>query len=123
MLGKPIPPKVREQLQNDPVMKMCMRNLLLFDHNCEPDPLTGRLVEWEHALTFGGSKINQAWAIISICWLVHRGGKLNKEVNRWIALNRATDDELRAVSKAIPYINERERLNKIYGKPKYKIKL
>lgn len=115
MLGKPIPLKIREQMANDPTMKVCMRKLLLDDHECEADPLTGKLLDWEHVFTFGGSKINEAWAIISICWLVHRGGKLNKEINRWISLNRATDEELKAKSKAIPYINMREHLNKLYG--------
>lgn len=118
MLGKPIPQKMREEMAADPAMKVCMRKVLLNDHECEGDPLTGKLLDWEHALIYAGSKINEKWAIISICWLVHRGGKLNKEINRWIALNRATDDELKAKSKAVPYINERERLNKLYGVPK-----
>lgn len=115
MLGKPIPIKMRNEMDADPTMHVCMRYELLHDHDCQEDPLTGRLIEWEHVFTFGGSKINQKWAIISLCWLVHRGGKLNKEINRWIALNRATPDELRAVSKAVPYLNMREHLNSIYG--------
>ncbi len=118
MLGKPIPLKMREQMSQDPAMKVCMRKILLNDHECEADPLTGKLLDWEHALTFAGSKINKPFAIISICYLVHRGGKLNKEINRWISLNRATDQELRDISKAVPYLNERERLNRIYGKPR-----
>lgn len=117
MLGKPIPVKMRNEMESDPMMHICMRYELLHDHDCEGDPLSGRLLEWEHAMTFAGSKINEKWAIISICWLVHRGGKLNKEVNRWIALNRATTEELKAVSKAVPYLNMREHLNKIYGVP------
>lgn len=116
MLGKPIPLKMRVEMDADPMMHVCMRYELLGDHECEADPITGKLLDWEHVFTFGGSKINQKWAIISICYLVHRGGKLNKEINRWISLNRAKDDELRRVSKAIPYLNMRERLNKLYGK-------
>ena len=40
---------------------------------------------------------------------------LNKEINVWIALNRATDEELKKYSKAIDYIRMREVLNKKYG--------
>ena len=117
-LGKPIPPKMREEMANDPFYKKCCRKALLQDHQCEADPLNGKLLDWEHAIYFKGSKLNEKWAIIPICWLVHRGGKLNKEINVWIALNRATDDELRAISKAEDYIAKRERLNAIYGIPK-----
>lgn len=117
MLGKPIPPKMREEMDRDPAMHICMRNELLHDHVCQANPVTDRMIEWEHAMYFAGSKINEKWAIIAICWLVHEGGKMNKEINRWIALNRATDDELRAKSKTTPYLNMREHLNKIYGEP------
>lgn len=119
MLGQAIPKKMRATMAIDPSMQVCMRNELLHDHVCAPDPLNPRkMYEWEHALMYAGRKINAPWAIISICWLVHRGGKLNKEINVWIALNRATDEELRAISKAVPYLNIRERLNSIYGVPK-----
>ena len=119
MLGEPIPKDMRATMTVDPSMQVCMRKVLLNDHECKPDPLQPKkLLEWEHALTFAGRRLNQPWAIISICWLTHRGGLLNKEINVWIALNRATDEELRAVSKAVPYLNMRERLNSIYGNKK-----
>ena len=118
-LGKPIPPKMRAEMEADPFYRTCCRKKLLQDHDCERDPLNPyKAVDWEHAIIFKGSKLNEKWAIIPICWLVHRGGKLNKEINVWIALNRATDDELRAISKAEDYIAKRERLNAIYGIPK-----
>lgn len=41
-----------------------------------------------------GSKVNEKWAIIPLCWLVHRGGMLDKRINEWLALNRATDEDL-----------------------------
>ena len=43
-------------------------------------------------------------------------GILNKEINEWIALNRASDEELEAVSKAIDYKRKREYLNGKYSK-------
>ena len=115
---RPIPPKLRAEMQSDPFYKICIRCKLLKDHVCEANPLNGQLIEWEHVIIYAGKQLNEKWAIIPICYLVHRGGLLNKEINLWIALNRATDAELQSISKATDYIRERERLNKIYGIPK-----
>lgn len=105
-------------MATDPYYKTCIRARLLKDHVCEADPMTHKLIDWEHVLIYASKQVNEIWAIIPICWLVHRGGKLNKEINLWIALNRATDDELRKYSKAVNYIRERDRLNNIYGNTK-----
>ena len=118
MLGEPIPLKMRAEMEAMPVYKTCLRRTLLKDHICEPNPLNGQLIEWEHAIRFKGPKLNEIWAIIPICYLVHRGGKLNKEINVWIALNRATTEELKAISKAEDYLATRDRLNAKYGVPK-----
>ncbi len=75
----------------------------------------------EHAIIHAGRQVDAMWAIISVC---ARGQEvdffqdahtMDKRLNKWVALNRATDDELRAFSKAIDYLRERERLNTIYG--------
>jgi len=116
-LGKPIPINMRNEMQQDPFYKCCIRNRLLKDHICQADPLDGKLLDWEHAIYFKGSKLNQKWAIIPICWWAHRGPGLVKEINIWIALNRATDEELIAISKAEDYIAKRGRLNIKYGVP------
>lgn len=89
-----IPLPLREEMSEDQFYKKCSRNVLLHDHVCKPDPLTGKLIEWEHSMIYGGRQIQEKWAIIPVCWLVHRGGKLNKEINEWIALNRATPEDL-----------------------------
>lgn len=89
-----IPSSLREELAEDPFYTKCSRKVLLNDHICRPDPLTGKLIEWEHAFIYAGNQIQEKWAIIPICYLVHRGGKLNKEVNEWIALNRASEEDL-----------------------------
>lgn len=87
----------------------------LKDGNC------GGRITWEHTLTYGSNQIDEAWAIIKLCEAHHSvgmyqdNGLLNKEKNIWVALNRATDEELLKYSKAIPYIEKRERLNKKYG--------
>lgn len=78
-------------------------------------------ITWEHTLIYGGKQIDEAWAIIPLCEYHHAvnqfqdGGDLQKEINVWIALNRATDEELEKYSKAINYKLKREQLNKKYG--------
>lgn len=105
--------KIKEQLQLEP--NICAR---ASDGGCD-----GRIT-WEHTLIYAGKQIDEVWAIIHLCAYHHEvdefqdGGGLNKEKNVWIALNRATDQELLKYSKAINYIRERDRLNKIYGKRK-----
>lgn len=111
-----IPPKLRAEMSEDPFYQRCARKVLLDDHECERDPLKPwQVVEWEHVETFGGSQIQSKAFIIPICWLTHRGGLLDKEINLWIALNRASDEELKSLSKSTDYLFERERLNGIYG--------
>lgn len=98
----------------DPLYKICAFSTV-------PGHVCGGRVTWEHALTFSGRKIQIPWAIIPICARAHEVDEfqdahtMNKEMNVWVALNRATDDELRAVSKSTDYIRERDRLNRIYG--------
>lgn len=110
-----IPPKLRKEMAGDDYYKTCSRKDLLDDHVCFPDPLTGKLLEWEHVMYWKGSQLQRKWCIIPICWLVHRGGKLDKEINEWIALNRASDSELEEISKAVDYKKKRKYLNNIYG--------
>lgn len=117
-----IPPKLRAQLAADPEYTHCMRKALLNDHECERDPLKPRQeVEWEHVIIYASNQLQERWAIIPICWLVHRGGMLDKEINEWIALNRATDEELLKISKAVHYPHRREYLNEKYGVPNFNV--
>jgi hypothetical protein len=103
--------KTRKALLEEP--DVCARKA---DGHC-----SGRLT-WEHTLIFAGRQLDEPWAIIKLCAYHHAvdeyqdGGDLQKEKNVWLALNRATDEQLKAISKAKDYIRERERLNKIYGK-------
>jgi len=76
---------------------------------------------FEHALIFAGKQVDEAWAIVILCSRHHAvneyqdGGDLQKEKNVWIALNQATDDELRQYSKAIDYIRLKKTLNEKYN--------
>ena len=85
---------MRSQMSKMASYKRCMRNEVLRDHQCGADPLTGRLIEWEHAWIYAGKQVNEIWAIISICWWAHRGPGLDKEKNQFVSLIRATDEEL-----------------------------
>lgn len=95
-------------MASDPYYKRCAR---------ECDECDGRIT-WEHAIVYAGKQLNEKWAIIPLCEFHHAvnrhqdGKGLDKTENVRIALNRASEDELRAVSRAINYVELRERLNK-----------
>jgi len=107
-----IPIKMREEMNADPYYKTCSR---LADGGC------GGRITWEHAVIFAGRQLNEKWAIIPMCERHHGvgtyqdGGILDKQRNLHIALNRATDAELEAISKSIDYKQLRDRLNVEYG--------
>lgn len=102
--------KIKEQLLQDP--QICARKE---DGNC-----IGRIT-FEHTLIYAGKQIDEVWAIIKLCEYHHDvntqqgNGDLQKEKNIWIALNRATDEELLKYSKVVNYLEMKKRLNKIYG--------
>ena len=111
-----IPQPLRETMSTDPYYTKCARFELLHDHVCLPDPLTRKLIEWEHVFIYAGKQIQEWWAIIPICYLVHRGGQLNKEINEWIALNRATPEDLALYPKRdwiqrLKYLNAKYQRN------------
>ncbi len=107
-----IPNKMREEMANDSYYNTCSR---LEDGGC------GGRITWEHAVIFAGRQLNEKWAIIPMCERHHGvgtyqdGGILDKQRNLHIALNRATDQELEAISKSIDYKQLRDRLNIEHG--------
>lgn len=107
---RPISPAVKAKLLEEP--QVCLR---ADEGNCQ-----GRIT-FEHAIIYAGRQLDEVFAILRICEYHHGvnrfqdGGDMNKEKHVWLALNRASDDELRKYSKAIDYIALRERLNKKYG--------
>lgn len=72
---------------------------------------SGRLT-YEHAY---GRKNERAWQIVILCWRHHLGDLLDKRVNKWLALNQATNEQLLESPKA-NYIQEKKYLNSIYDK-------
>lgn len=80
---RPIPPKLRKELEADPFMRKCV--------------WTGKTVNvsWEHCWKYGGKQINERWAIVPL----DRDLNVNmrqeiKEYCRWLSLMRATPAEL-----------------------------
>lgn len=108
---RPISQGVKTKILSDKFYDKCARHC----KECR-----GRIT-WEHTLVYAGRQIDEAWAIIPLCEYHHAvnmfqdGGDLQKEINVWIALNRATDEELEKYSKSTNYKLMRERLNKKYG--------
>jgi hypothetical protein len=111
----PIPLKLRKELVSDIEYQGCMLRSVE-GHVCGGRPNT-----WEHAIMFKGSRLQKRWAIISICAMAHEvdqfqdAGTMSKERNVWVAVNRATDSELREISKVTDYIRMRRMLNDKYG--------
>jgi hypothetical protein len=109
-----IPATIKKQIDSLPFYKVCAKAHLK-DHTC-----SGKIT-LEHAVEFAGKRLNELWAIIPLCEYGHSvnthldGGDLNKEINLWIALSRASGGDLIAVSKAVNYTRELDRLTKKYG--------
>lgn len=108
-----IPLKLRKQLADDPEYRLCSL--------CKHGECGGRIT-WEHAIIYAGKKVQERWAIIPLCEKHHAvnsyqdAGTMNKEMNIWVALNRASDEELTRFSKATNYQAKRDYLNSKYGK-------
>jgi hypothetical protein len=87
---RPIPAKLKRQLEADPYYKTCAR---WREGGCE-----GRIT-WEHAFIYAGHQINEKWAIIPLCEHHHLGPGLNKQINQKIALARATAEDFKKYPK------------------------
>lgn len=77
----PIPLKLRNEMASNGTMARCVH------HNSE---CSGR-VEWEHVWVYSGKQIQAEWAIIPCCYMHHRGGKLDKDFNRYCSLLKAIE--------------------------------
>lgn len=113
---------MRANLEADPTYHVCMRRIALDDHECQGDPVRGRygrMIEWEHALTYAGKQVQKRYAIVPLCWWAHRGPGQNKEINVWLALNRASQEEMLELSAkgGRDYFLYRGYLNRKYKTP------
>ena len=108
-------PALRRQLSIDPEYTRCA--FAGIDHPA--GPCAGRITR-EHAIIYAGKKIQERWAIIPCCAKHHAvdeyqdAGTMNKRMNKWAALNRATDEDLAKYDRA-NYKQERDLLNREFG--------
>ncbi len=106
-----ISPRVKKIIDSDKYYRTCAR---WEDGACTYQITMG------HTLIYEGKQIDEAWAIIPLCTYHHAvnecqdGKGLDKNKNVWIALNRATDEELLKYPRA-NFISKRITLNLIYG--------
>lgn len=64
---RPIPPKMRAEIEKDPRMKRCtLSGADQFYGRCD----TGR-PEWHHVWIYAGRQINEPWAIMPACHAHH----------------------------------------------------
>lgn len=108
-LTRPIPAKLRAEMDADP-----------YYHRCA---ITGTKrgpyakIEWHHAFTFKGIRVNEKWCIIPLLKRIHDRASVKevKDYIDWIILNRADDETLRRYSKAEDLLAKRARLDKKYA--------
>jgi len=100
-----MPPKLRKELADDQYYKKCC----IKDGNCSGN------IEWHHSLEFAGKQIQRKFAILPACQYHHDRVAIFKKIFHWIALNRATEQELKEFERA-NFKRELMILNKLYKK-------
>jgi|24BtaG_2_1085350.scaffolds.fasta_scaffold01853_5 hypothetical protein len=107
--SSPIPKELLEEILADDFYKECARKHI-FNHECR-----GRIT-FEHAIIMAGKQLNEKWSLLPICWNGHLGDDMDKEVHEWIALNRATEEDLEKYPKCTKAWKQRLKyLNGEYG--------
>lgn len=110
---RPISRRVRRFIDTDPEYKDCMLR-------AHPDHECGGRITMEHALIYAGRQIDEPWAIISVCAKGQEVDEfqdahtMDKNLNKWVALNRATDEDFRKYPKG-DFLWQRDFLNSKYG--------
>jgi hypothetical protein len=82
-MTKPIPIKMRQELQDDPFMtKCCVRNKDCMDR-----------IEWHHNLIYAGKRVNEKGSILPLCQYHHRTESGIKKILNKIMYGRMSDDD------------------------------
>ena len=82
-----IPTQIKKEMEDDEFYKRCALHLFTCSES----------VEWHHVFQYGGSSIQEKWAIVPACKLHHDMVKTSNEVRESferIALSRATKEDL-----------------------------
>lgn len=102
---RPIPEKVKEQLSNDTFMKRCCL--------CGTTRLR---IQWHHNLILASRQSDIPETILPLCSFCHAiaDHTENKERLDLIMLKRMNEEQIRSISKAIPYKQRLKYLIKKY---------
>jgi len=103
-----IPPKLRQEISDDPYYSKCC---LAYLGGCN-----GR-IEYHHNLIYGNRQQNFKWCILPVCHAHHEIEK-RKDIGEqldWIMLSRASVFDLMPFCKAIDYVRMRDNLIQKYG--------
>ena len=105
---RPIPPKIRKILSQDPFMKTC-----IYDEEKYPDApnhkCSGNL-EWEHTAYYANRQINHVNLIMPCCTAHNHDGVMDKKYNQYVALSRLTEEQMTEIIKEYPRKNWRQEL-------------
>lgn len=95
---------MRKEMEQDPFYAQCC--------------ITGRTnekIEWHHNLIYAGKKVQKKFCILPLVKSIHDNVFRHKNLCDWIMLNRATDEEIKSISKSIDYEFRRDALNAKFG--------
>lgn len=81
---RPISQKFRKLFDADPYFKLCARK----NGDC-----SGRITI-EHAFIYASKQIDELWNFVPLCWYHHLGEGLDKNINQFLSLERATEEDL-----------------------------
>lgn len=111
--GSSMSPELRADIEVDPEYWVCM---LANYHTCR-----GRLTN-EHALYYANKKVQRKFAIVKVCAAGHGVDmyqdsdlELPKRMRVWVALSRATEEEIYSISKVENYTRKLAVLNAEFG--------
>lgn len=79
----PIQKKIRDTLNDDPWMSQCIIRHYFFGNEVLKD-CEGR-IEWQHAMTYSGKRVNELYTILPMCHKHHKEqGKYRAEQDYFI---------------------------------------
>lgn len=114
---RPLTAKAKKAIETDPFYRTCA----LSEHG----GCAGRITI-EHAIIYAGRQLDELWSLIPLCARHHNVdqyqdlGTYNRELSEWVATQRATKQELQAISKAINWEHRRDYLEHKYGEYRYR---
>lgn len=83
-LRRPIPPEQRDRMSQDPFYSKC----------CIKSAECSGRIEWHHALTYKGTRIDDPWSIVPMCTHHHKEeAKYRREIMK-VIYSRVTREQI-----------------------------